>query len=90
MAFTRATMLAGYLVVLLAQSTMTSAQEPLGVFNIEPSSISVSGFSSGGFMAAQLGIAYSSLFQSGFGVFAGGPYDCARDQDNVWLHRTTI
>ncbi|KPI39932.1 uncharacterized protein AB675_11588 [Cyphellophora attinorum] len=75
-------MLAGYLVVLLAQSTMISAQGPLGSFNIEPSSISVSGFSSGGFMAAQLGIAYSSLFQSGFGVFAGGPYDCARDQDN--------
>lgn len=31
-------------------------------------------------MAAQLGVAYSSIF-SGFAVFAGGPYDCARDQD---------
>lgn len=34
-------------------------------------------------MAAQLGIAYSDLFKTGFGVFAGGPYDCARDQGDV-------
>ncbi|KXT05833.1 hypothetical protein AC578_1107 [Pseudocercospora eumusae] len=59
-------------------STMPSA---LGAYNIDPSLVSVSGFSAGGFMAVQLGIAYSSIFQAGFGVFAGGPYDCARNQD---------
>ncbi|KAI5459539.1 putative polyhydroxybutyrate depolymerase [Mariannaea sp. PMI_226] len=52
----------------------------LGAYNVDPNSISVSGLSSGGFMAAQLGVAYSSTFKVGFGVFAGGPYDCARNQ----------
>lgn len=32
-------------------------------------------------MAVQLGIAYSSLFASGFAAYSGGPYDCARNQD---------
>ncbi|KAL2859831.1 Alpha/Beta hydrolase protein [Aspergillus lucknowensis] len=59
--------------------TATSAAS-LGAFNVDPGSVSVSGFSSGGFMAAQLGVAYSSTFQTGFGVFSGGPYDCARNQ----------
>ncbi|KAL4958840.1 putative polyhydroxybutyrate depolymerase [Aspergillus stella-maris] len=54
----------------------------LEAYNIDPDTISISGFSSGGFMAAQLGIAYSGLFKGGFGVFAGGPYDCARNQPN--------
>jgi poly(3-hydroxybutyrate) depolymerase len=44
--------------------------------NVDKSKISVSGLSSGGFMANQLGIAYSSTFM-GVGVFAGGPYMCA-------------
>lgn len=49
-------------------------------YNADPKSVSVSGLSSGGFMAVQLGVAYSGTFQTGFGVFAGGPYDCARNQ----------
>ena len=53
---------------------------PLQAYNVDPAMVSVSGVSAGGFMAAQLGIAYSSVFTRGFGVFAGGPYDCARDQ----------
>ncbi|SPO07206.1 uncharacterized protein DNG_09900 [Cephalotrichum gorgonifer] len=52
----------------------------LGSYNVDPSSVSVSGLSAGGFMSAQLGIAYSGTFKTGFGVFAGGPYDCARSQ----------
>ncbi|EEU33701.1 uncharacterized protein NECHADRAFT_56229 [Fusarium vanettenii 77-13-4] len=52
----------------------------LGAYNVDPNSVSVSGMSAGGFMAAQLGVAYSSTFKTGFGVFAGGPYDCARNQ----------
>jgi poly(3-hydroxybutyrate) depolymerase len=58
----------------------TSAAVALGAYNIDPSSVSVSGLSSGGFFSAQLGVAYSNVFQTGFGVFAGGPYDCARNQ----------
>lgn len=53
---------------------------PLQPYNVDPAMVSVSGISAGGFMASQLGIAYSSVFTRGFGVFAGGPYDCARDQ----------
>jgi poly(3-hydroxybutyrate) depolymerase len=44
--------------------------------NVDKSKITVSGLSSGGFMANQLGYAYSSTFM-GVGVFAGGPYMCA-------------
>ena len=43
---------------------------------IDKAQISVSGLSSGGFMAHQLGVAHSSTFK-GVGVFAGGPYMCA-------------
>lgn len=46
----------------------------LGAYNVDPNSVSVSGLSAGGFMAAQLGIAYSDTFQTGFGVFAGRPF----------------
>ena len=52
----------------------------LGSYNVDPNSVSVSGMSSGGFFSVQLGIAYSSIFKTGFGVFAGGPFDCARNQ----------
>jgi poly(3-hydroxybutyrate) depolymerase len=48
----------------------------LGQYNIDTGNTTVSGLSSGGFMANQLGIAYSSLFK-GVGVFAAGPYMCA-------------
>lgn len=53
-----------------------SAAVPLPQLNIEPGSITVSGLSAGGFMANQLGWAFSGTFK-GVGVFAGGPYMCA-------------
>ncbi|KAL4915654.1 Alpha/Beta hydrolase protein [Aspergillus aurantiobrunneus] len=65
----------------------------LGAYNVNPESVSISGFSSGGFMSAQLGVAYSSIFKIGFGVFAGGPYDCARNQPNascMWNNTPSI
>ncbi|KAF3397450.1 hypothetical protein DPV78_008306 [Talaromyces pinophilus] len=61
--------------------SLTPAQHCLGAYNVDPSSVSISGFSSGGFMTVQLGVAYSDVFNVGFGVFAGGPYDCARNQN---------
>jgi len=45
-------------------------------YNVDTSKTTVSGLSSGGFMANQLGIAYSSPFK-GVRVFAPGPYKCA-------------
>ncbi|MFF8837406.1 fibronectin type III domain-containing protein [Streptomyces sp. NPDC015130] len=38
----------------------------------------VSGLSSGGFMANQLHVAYSDVFE-GAGIFSAGPYDCAQN-----------
>jgi Esterase PHB depolymerase len=45
-------------------------------YNVDPKQVSVSGLSSGGFFASQLGISFSSAFK-GVGIFAGGTYDCA-------------
>ncbi len=59
----------------LALGTATAAV-PLPAYNVDTSKTSVSGLSSGGFMANQLGYAYSSKFM-GVGVFAAGPYMCA-------------
>jgi poly(3-hydroxybutyrate) depolymerase len=57
-------------------STSAASTITLKPLNIEKGSVTVSGLSSGGFMAAQMHVAYSSLFD-GVGVFAGGPYYCA-------------
>lgn len=57
-------------------SGAASAAINLPAYNVDTSQTTVSGLSSGGFMANQLGIAYSSLFK-GVGVFAAGPYMCA-------------
>ena len=57
-------------------SSAAHAAVPLPALNIDKTQISVSGLSSGGFMANQLGYAYSATFR-GVGVFAAGPYMCA-------------
>ncbi len=61
---------------LAASGLAAHAAVPLGQYNIDTSAISVSGLSAGGFMANQLGNAYSATFM-GVGVFAAGPYLCA-------------
>ncbi len=45
--------------------------------NIDKTQTTVSGLSSGGFMAAQLHVAYSETFAKGAGIVAGGPFYCA-------------
>ena len=59
----------------LAAATAHAAP-PLPKYNVDTSQATVSGLSAGGFMANQLGFAYSSYFK-GVGVFAAGPYMCA-------------
>jgi len=49
----------------------------LGQYNIDIQQSSVSGLSAGGFLAGQFFVAYSGIMK-GVGVFAGGPYGCAR------------
>ncbi|ARV61053.1 hypothetical protein BZZ01_22695 [Nostocales cyanobacterium HT-58-2] len=53
------------------------AQE-LPSLNIDGNNITVSGLSSGGFMAVQMHLAFSNRIQ-GVGVVAGGPFYCAVD-----------
>jgi poly(3-hydroxybutyrate) depolymerase len=48
----------------------------LPALGANPSLVSVSGLSSGGFIAVQYGVAWSSEVM-GVGVVAGGPYNCA-------------
>jgi len=55
----------------------TAAAAPLPMLNIDSSQTTVSGISSGGYMAVQLHVAYSARFAKGAAVIAGGPYNCA-------------
>jgi len=49
----------------------------LPALNIDKTQTTVSGLSSGGFMAVQLHVAYSATFKKGAGIVAGGPFYCA-------------
>lgn len=62
----------------LAWCSVSSAQaaDPLPAFKVDAAQTTVSGLSSGAFMAVQLQVAYSASIQ-GAGVVAGGPYYCA-------------
>jgi hypothetical protein len=60
----------------LAMGAASHAAVALPKYNVDTSKATVSGLSSGGFMANQLGYAHSSYFK-GVGVFAAGPYMCA-------------
>jgi len=53
---------------------------------VDPSQVTVSGMSSGGYMAVQFHVAYSELV-AGAGVLAAGPYYCAEDSLSRALRR---
>lgn len=67
------------LIAFLALSANAQSSLPTNL-NINMTKSSVSGLSSGAFMAVQMHVAYSSTFV-GVGVFAGGPYNCAEGQE---------
>lgn len=56
---------------------VSAAIEELPVLDLDASRVTVSGVSSGGFMAVQLHIAYSGIF-TGAASLAGGIYECAK------------
>jgi hypothetical protein len=64
---------------LLASAASASGAELVSLpsFNIDANQISVSGLSSGGYMAVQFDVAFSSIVR-GAGIIAGGPYYCAQ------------
>jgi poly(3-hydroxybutyrate) depolymerase len=63
-------------VLVAPTASAQDASVALPKLGADPERTSVSGISSGGFMAAQLATAYSSQIR-GVGVVAGGPYYCA-------------
>ncbi len=66
-------------VLFLSGASILSAEVvSLPSYNVDINKTSVSGQSSGGFMAVQFHIAWSSIIK-GAGVIAGGPYYCAQD-----------
>lgn len=62
--------------LVLVCCSLAAQAEPLPALRIERGGITVSGFSSGGYMAVQLQVAYSATFR-GVGAVAAGPYLCA-------------
>lgn len=61
----------------VAADELRPVREKLGPYRVDIRQTSVSGLSAGGFMAGQFLVAYSGIL-SGAGIFAGGPYGCAR------------
>ena len=60
-----------------ACSTAAAQVVSLQSYNVDINQTSVSGLSSGGYMAVQFDVAFSSILR-GAGVVAGGPYYCAQ------------
>jgi poly(3-hydroxybutyrate) depolymerase len=71
------------IVGLVAATVPPPTQGTLRKYTI--SSTYVSGLSSGGFMANQMHVAYSDVFQ-GAGIFAAGAYDCAQGSVTTALY----
>ena len=61
----------------LAAFVVAASAMPLPQLNIDKTQTTVSGASSGGYMAVQLHVAYSASFPKGAAVIAGGPFNCA-------------
>jgi len=77
-------LLIGFFALLLPLAAIGAVSRPatLGAYGIDPDRVTISGLSSGAYMAVQLSVAYSSLF-SGVAVIAGGPYGCAETGGGV-------
>ena len=61
---------------LLVTSAFAASSPPLPGYEVDLSKTSVSGLSSGAFMAAQFQVAFSGTLV-GAGIIAGGPFYCA-------------
>src|SRR3954453_6619853 len=63
------------------------AADKLGRYGVDRNAVSVSGISSGGYMAQQYQVAHSREVM-GVGIIAAGPWDCANTQPG-WLPLVT-
>ena len=71
--------------VALPLSCFAGPPSELPALNVDIAETSISGISSGAFMAAQFQVAHSSIVK-GVGIVAGGPYYCGQDD---WVIATT-
>jgi poly(3-hydroxybutyrate) depolymerase len=71
----RAALAVGGLILSTAASAVVVT---LPKYNVSFDNVSVSGISSGGYMAAQMHFAYSKTVKKGAGVIAGGPVYCSQ------------
>ena len=72
-------------ILALAMSGFAAAATVLPKYNVDVATVSVSGLSSGGFMAAQMHYAYSKTIRKGAGIVAGGPVYCSQGNINIAL-----
>src|SRR5215470_13812309 len=73
---------AGIVAAAAAWSTASAQVVSLQSYNVDINQTSVSGLSSGGYMAVQFDVAFSSILR-GAGVIAGGPYYCAQGSETA-------
>src|SRR5262245_55504428 len=72
-----------WIIALLSGAATASAQvAQLPSLKVDLNQTSVSGLSSGGYMAVQFHVAHSAIVK-GAGVIAGGPYFCAQDDQGI-------
>jgi poly(3-hydroxybutyrate) depolymerase len=64
-------------VALALTAAAARANDPLPALGADPRAVTVSGISSGGYMAVQFNVAHSSVV-AGAGVLAAGPFYCAQ------------
>ncbi|MDB5937395.1 MAG: PHA-depolymerase-like protein [Massilia sp.] len=67
----------------LLSASAFAAVVVLPAYNVSVSNVSVSGLSSGAYMAAQMHFAYSRTIKKGAGIVAGGPVYCSRGSVNI-------
>ena len=72
---------AAALLISLLSSSAFGQVVALPKYNVSVNDVSVSGLSSGAYMAAQMHVAYSKTIKKGAGIVAGGPVYCS--QGNV-------
>jgi chitodextrinase len=72
----------GVLALVAAAPSATAQIVSLPSFNVDINQTSVSGLSSGGYMAVQFDVAFSAMLR-GAGVIAGGPYYCAQGNQST-------
>src|SRR5215471_3577712 len=65
------------LFIIVGIAPAAAQSDALSAFNADIRESSISGISSGAFMAVQFAVAWSSVV-TGVGVVAGGPYYCAQ------------